>query len=201
MIGKYPFPMLILQQFTTKRPLGRLSPQRETSRPRFSSCKCHDKIQCAQAYAKPPRKKDGQGEVPMYDIETAVLTLKPTRYPEIDAIREATLLELVARLQELEGDNLLQVILYGSVARGEAQEDSDTDVFILLRDSRGGSIQDIIDRIIGITVDINMNTGECRTYIAPNVEILEEYNDPWRRERFYLNLKKDGVTLYDANRF
>ena len=97
--------------------------------------------------------------------------MNPSRFPEIDAIRERTLHELIDRLRELEGDNLIRVILYGSVARGDAREDSDTDVLILLRDENG----DPIDRISYIVADVDMGTGECRTHITPNIFDLKAF--------------------------
>ena len=120
--------------------------------------------------------------------------VNPSRFPEIDAIRERTLHELVARLRELEGNNLIRVILYGSVARGDAREDSDTDVLILLRNENG----DPIDRISDTVVDVDMGTGECCTHIAPNIFDLEAFYHKDRYHGFFQNLDNDGVILYDS---
>lgn len=51
------------------------------------------------------------------------------RHPQLDAI----LAELKAGLQALYGERLSQVILYGSQARGDAEEFSDIDVMIVLK--------------------------------------------------------------------
>ena len=62
--------------------------------------------------------------------------------------------EFVRRLRGAEGDNLLRVVLFGSLARGEAREDSDVDVFVLLKeyDRTGAEKAAIKDRIFAITV-------------------------------------------------
>ncbi|MCL1874690.1 MAG: nucleotidyltransferase domain-containing protein [Synergistaceae bacterium] len=44
-----------------------------------------------------------------------------------------TIEEFIHRLHLAEGDNLLQVVLFGSVARGDDCDDSDIDIFILLK--------------------------------------------------------------------
>ncbi|AEK72751.1 Nucleotidyltransferase [Thermococcus sp. 4557] len=46
---------------------------------------------------------------------------------------EKILNEVKSRLQEILGDDLAEVILFGSYARGEAREDSDVDVLVVVR--------------------------------------------------------------------
>jgi len=41
--------------------------------------------------------------------------------------------EVKERLREILGDDLVEVILFGSYARGEAREDSDVDVLVVVR--------------------------------------------------------------------
>ncbi|MCL1940336.1 MAG: nucleotidyltransferase domain-containing protein, partial [Synergistaceae bacterium] len=50
---------------------------------------------------------------------------------EIDELRVKALETFVDRLKEREGDNLLKVVLFGSVARGDSRLYSDIDVFVL----------------------------------------------------------------------
>jgi predicted nucleotidyltransferase len=47
--------------------------------------------------------------------------------------RERLLREIRARLEEAHGDRLAGVVLYGSEARGDAREDSDVDLLVLLK--------------------------------------------------------------------
>ena len=127
--------------------------------------------------------------------DTAKFIVNPSHFPDVDEIRERTLHELIARLRELEGDNLIRVILYGSVARGDTREDSDTDVFILLREEKKFTTS---MRICEMTAHIDMWTGECRTHITPHICSLEEFHDENRYHGFFKNLDKDGLILYDA---
>ena len=54
--------------------------------------------------------------------------------PFLKPVVKDTLRELVLRLKEAEGENLLRVVLFGSMARGDFDEESDTDVFVLLKE-------------------------------------------------------------------
>jgi len=42
--------------------------------------------------------------------------------------------ELIEKLKESYGENLVKVILYGSKARGDSTEDSDIDIMVVLSD-------------------------------------------------------------------
>ena len=64
--------------------------------------------------------------------------------------------EFLQRLRETEGDNLMQVILFGSVARGDDHEDSDIDIFILLKNHDKTS-----EKIIALISLNKQTTGEA----------------------------------------
>ena len=49
--------------------------------------------------------------------------------------------ELVDELKKLYGDNLSCVILYGSKARGDATEDSDIDILVVLKNIQNFSLE------------------------------------------------------------
>jgi predicted nucleotidyltransferase len=49
--------------------------------------------------------------------------------------------ELIDELKKLYGDNLSCVILYGSKARGDATEDSDIDILVVLKNIQNFSLE------------------------------------------------------------
>ncbi len=62
-----------------------------------------------------------------------------------------------AALDELYGNRLERVILFGSRARGEARQDSDYDVAVFVRDL--GDRWEEVDRIVPVVTDIIDETG------------------------------------------
>lgn len=60
------------------------------------------------------------------------------------------------RLQEHYGDRLLGLILHGSEARGEAEEDSDVDLLVLLEGpvELGRDLQTIIDILYPLQLEL-----------------------------------------------
>ncbi|NUO19417.1 nucleotidyltransferase domain-containing protein [bacterium] len=76
------------------------------------------------------------------------------------------LAELKQRLTELYGERLSQLILFGSQARGDATEDSDVDVLVVLE----GEVEPFVesDQVVPITADISLRLGVviCCMYIS-----------------------------------
>ena len=70
---------------------------------------------------------------------------------------------LRAALDEMYGDRLERVVLYGSRARGDAGEDSDYDVAVFLNDLKEGDLDNRwreLDRLADLGTEILHETGE-----------------------------------------
>ena len=128
----------------------------------------------------------------------------------LDTEVQDSLALFINRLLEVEGDNLLCVVLFGSMARGDYDDESDTDVFILLREGES------VDKSLAIT-DIAYNAafevcyerGEIKPFVlisvlAESCESLsvERCGIPrWRWEPILDEIRNDGIALYDTGAF
>ena len=74
------------------------------------------------------------------------------------ALDDPILKRFRAALDELYGDRIERVVLYGSRARGDHREDSDYDVAVFLRDLTDRWKE--VDRVVEISTDILTATGE-----------------------------------------
>lgn len=102
--------------------------------------------------------------------------------------RETLNQEIKRRLRNAFGDRLKGVVVYGSEARGEASEDSDIDVMVLLDGPL--SLWEDIKAGVEATYDLAVELGRP---IHP---------DPVDREEFekgefalYRNVKREGIAL------
>ena len=105
--------------------------------------------------------------------------------------------EFLQRLCESEGDNLLRVVLFGSMARRDDHEDSDIDVFILLKnyDKAGTEKVTIKERILGIASTVE-ELNAHQVYISPLIRSEETYLKNRRSSSIYCNIADEGVLLY-----
>ncbi len=90
------------------------------------------------------------------------------------------------------GNELHSVILYGSYARGDFNEDSDVDVMILLNLPNEGVVE-TRGRVWDYTYDFNMDHD---TEIMPVIAGLDHFNY-WREAYpFYRNIISEGKKVY-----
>lgn len=85
-------------------------------------------------------------------------------------------------------ENLHQLILYGSQARGDAQKYSDIDILIVLK--RAFNYRQELNNTSDIICDLSLkyDTVVSRAFISQ--ESFEKDNTP-----FLLNIRREGITL------
>ncbi len=90
-------------------------------------------------------------------------------------------------LQKMYSDNIKKVILYGSHVRGDATNDSDIDILVLVDQSLNPF--EVRESLGDLLFDIFLEEGELVSVIVIPENFFETYNSP-----FMLNVKKEGVT-------
>ena len=100
--------------------------------------------------------------------------------------------ELVAGLLKIVDEQLVSVILYGSVARGTASSESDIDVALLIKGSLSSVTEDELSDFI---VDMNLKYDKVFSVIDIDIDNYEK----WKAVApFYKNVKQDGIVLWKA---
>ena len=100
--------------------------------------------------------------------------------------------ELVAGLLKIVDEQLVSVILYGSVARGTASSESDIDVALLIK----GSLSSVTEnKLSDFIVDMNLKYDKVFSVIDIDIDNYEK----WKAVApFYKNVKQDGIVLWKA---
>jgi len=97
--------------------------------------------------------------------------------------------EFCQQVRHVLGHRLVAMKLFGSKARGEAGEESDIDIFIVV-DERLPVIE---DHIIDVAFNLNLKYG---VYISPRVVAERILKDPvWKATLFLQQVERDGVAL------
>ncbi len=95
-------------------------------------------------------------------------------------------------LLKVYGAHLKSVILYGSYARGDFQEESDIDIMILL-DLSDLEIKKYRHELSEVTFDYNMDYDIDIKPIAKNKEHFKKWASVYP---FYANVSQEGVEIY-----
>ncbi len=102
---------------------------------------------------------------------------------------QKALQEFLKIAKEKHGDKIEKIILFGSLARGEATEESDIDILVIT----SGNRFEMQKNLSGIAVDILLKTGE---YISAKAVSTEEYSFMKKiNTGFYRNIAKEGVVV------
>lgn len=102
--------------------------------------------------------------------------------------------EYAKGLSEIIGNNLKQIILYGSYARDEQEENgevSDIDILILV-DLNDDEIKILEKKIIEYSYGMDL---KYNVLFSPIIENEIRYKDRINYMRFYKNIEREGVLL------
>ena len=102
---------------------------------------------------------------------------------------ERILAELKTSLRELAGDRLIKTVLYGSRARGDYDEDSDTDVAVIIRGLSRDLKNRILDRVAGIEID-HLRSLSVLIFSEEEFEFLRK-----RERRIAIDIEQEGIPL------
>ena len=105
---------------------------------------------------------------------------------------EIALKQLIPGLQEIYGDLINSVILYGSTARGTRTNDSDVDVAVLLR---SGVTKEMRGQMLDLVVDLELACGKVLSVICIDYGKFSEWKDTLP---FYKNIRDEGIVLWQA---
>ena len=110
-----------------------------------------------------------------------------------DVVMDKTVLqELVQGMVEIIKSDIVKVILYGSVARGTNDEESDVDIMIILKNELDSFAEDKLSDFI---VDMNLKYDKVFSVIDVNVNKF----DKWAAVLpFYQNVDREGIVLWTA---
>lgn len=99
---------------------------------------------------------------------------------------EHILKEFREKAEELYGKRLKNIVLYGSYARGQATQDSDIDLAIILEGDV--AVGKEIDRVIDVITDINLSYDVLLSVYPVSEENYHSLNSP-----LLLNLRREGI--------
>ena len=100
--------------------------------------------------------------------------------------------ELIRSLTEIFKENIKMIILYGSVARNEAKDDSDIDIAIIMKNDMDEKTQ---EQFIRWSADMDIRFDKVFSIIDIQEEKLEQWGNVLP---FYKNVQKEGIVLWKA---
>lgn len=99
--------------------------------------------------------------------------------------------KLVPAVCDIYGDNLISIILYGSVARNTATEDSDIDIALLVKNNDKA----MYDQWLDVAVSLNLEYDQL---ISTSLIEVQKFNK-WKKVMpYYINIEKEGIILWKA---
>jgi len=103
--------------------------------------------------------------------------------------------QLRDRLVRELGDKIDSIVLYGSVAKNKASEESDIDVLVVARDDEIG----LYDKISKIRTQVDLENNTLTALVYVTCEELERYAK--LGSPFMKSVSEEGVILYDKGVF
>ena len=109
-----------------------------------------------------------------------------------DDILEIIKNETLSQVRDITKDDLRQIILFGSCARGDYTEESDIDIAVLIDGDRS-EVDRFRDALVMLSAKLDLIYMVVVNYICLPKEEFEEKKDYYP---FYSNIAKEGKVLY-----
>ena len=108
-------------------------------------------------------------------------------------------------LNEILGNRLISIMIFGSIARGDWDKDSDIDIHIVAEGWEGKPIWDRVGELAKAKKMVEETTEYRKALEAGFWSIFQNYplskEEAERFNRIYLDAIIDGIILYDKNEF
>ena len=101
--------------------------------------------------------------------------------------------QFVEGVNEILGDRVKKIILYGSYARGDVRKSSDIDIMILT-DLTDDEIVEYREKIWDYAYDMEWDNN-FEFALSPLVKNIDKFNYWLEALPFYMNVQKEGVVL------
>lgn len=89
------------------------------------------------------------------------------------------------------GKNVATILLYGSYARGDYNNDSDIDIVAIVYGERY-DLQQKLDKVWDVSSDLELEYG---TIVSPTVIPFNEYMEYKEILPYYRNIQKEGILI------
>ena len=100
--------------------------------------------------------------------------------------------ELIWGLTDIFRNNITMIILYGSAARGDATEESDIDIAIVVRSQMDDATK---RRFLSWAADMDIRYERVFSIVDIEESNMKKWEDVLP---FYQNVKKEGIVLWKA---
>ncbi len=100
--------------------------------------------------------------------------------------------EIVSGLRDILADHLNRIILYGSVARGEAGAESDVDIALIVTQRLGDEEK---DRFLQWNAELDLKYNRVFSIVDIEKDVMEQWAEV---VPFYRSIDKEGVVLWKA---
>ena len=111
---------------------------------------------------------------------------------ELRMLNEEMIRDLVNGLQLIFAKNVIQIILYGSVARQEESAESDIDIAVIIEEIQNPEMR---KKFIEWNSEMDMKYNRVFSIVDIEKANMDKWGDVLP---FYKNIKKEGVVLWKA---
>lgn len=99
--------------------------------------------------------------------------------------------QLVDVYRNIYGDDIVEILLYGSYARNEETDQSDVDIVAIVKGNRL-DLQKKLKIVWDISADIGL---ENDVVVSPTVVPFDEFEKYREILPYYMNIKKEGIKV------